>query len=122
VHDSEVANIRIYADGSGLKGEAGAAAALYRGNRPPKVLRYHLGSLTCHTTTDSEAVGGVIRLHLLQQETNVTLVSMSIDNRSVITATNMRRPRGGQHIIQGIMELADEIIEKMGPGLTMELR
>ena len=108
MHDEDTADIKIFADGSGLEGKAGAAAALFRGNLPPKILRYHLGSLTRHTTPDSEAIGVVLSMHLLKQERNVTTVSVSIDNQPVISATDMRRPRAGQHIILGFMEMADE--------------
>jgi ribonuclease HI len=80
------ADIKIFADGSGLNKQAGAAAVLYRGNRPPKILRYHLRPLTQHTTTDSEGVGGILSMHLLQAKHNVTSVSVNIDNQSVISA------------------------------------
>jgi hypothetical protein len=117
-HDEDTANIKIYADGSGLDGEAGAAAALFRGNLPPTVLRYHLGPLTKFTTSDSEAVGVLLGMHLLRQETNVTLVSVSID----ISATNIRKPQAGQHIILGFLEQADEERKRSGAGLSLSLR
>jgi ribonuclease HI len=120
--NDDTADIKIFADGSGLDGKAGAAAALYRGNLPPKILRYHLGPLTQHTTTDSEAVGGILSLHLLQAERNVTTVSINIDNQSVISATNSRSPRTGQHIIVELMDVADQITNHARGRLKLHLR
>jgi hypothetical protein len=44
--NDNTADIKIFADGLGLDGKAGAATALFRGNLPPKVLCYHLGPLS----------------------------------------------------------------------------
>jgi ribonuclease HI len=120
--NEDTADIKIFTDGSGLDGKAGAAAALYRSNRPPKVLRYHLGPLTQHTTTDSEAVGAVLGMTLLYAERNVTTVSVNLDNQSVISATGIRRPRPGQHIIVELTNLADEAAARFGNQLKLALR
>lgn len=60
--------LRCYSDGSGYKGVAGAAAVLMRDNdnEPLAKVRYQLGPLTEHTTFDSEGVGMLLCLHLLQ--------------------------------------------------------
>ena len=120
--NADQSDIRIFADGSGLDGQAGAAAALYRGTQPPKVLRYHIGPLTKHTTPDSEAIGVILAMHLLQDEQNFTSASISIDNQSVISATAIRKPRAGQHLILGFMEMADELLRRAGPDPRLELR
>jgi hypothetical protein len=62
------ADVKVYADGSGAEGGAGAAAVLYKGGRRTAALRYHLGSLADHTTYEAEAVGVTLALELLSKE------------------------------------------------------
>jgi len=49
----DTADIKVYTDGSGFKGKAGAAAVLYRGGMAPKSLRYCLGTLNEHTSFEA---------------------------------------------------------------------
>ncbi len=64
------AEASVWTNGSGIDGKAGAAAVLKIGRRTTRVLRYHLGPLTHHTTFDTEAVGMVLGVHLLKETTN----------------------------------------------------
>jgi hypothetical protein len=57
------AEVRIYANRSGINGMAGAAVVIYSGNKPPKVLRYCLGLLTEHTMFEAEVVGIMLGRH-----------------------------------------------------------
>jgi ribonuclease HI len=92
-------DVIIYADGSGIKGKAGAAAVIYRGDGTPKVLRYCLGPLTEHTTFDTEAIGITLAAHLLGQEKNVWRATISLDNQVVITSLDTGKPKSGQNVI-----------------------
>ena len=56
---------KIYCNGSGFKGGAGALAILYKGNHPVKSLHYHLGPLTTHTVYGSKLIGLLLTLHIL---------------------------------------------------------
>ena len=63
--------IRVYTDGSGYKGYAGAVALLARVDgvhNLQRVLRYSLGPLTEHTIYEAEAVGIILGNHLLLTE------------------------------------------------------
>lgn len=93
------ADIRIFTDGSGLEGQAGAAAVLYRRGNPPRRLRYHLGPISQHTTFDAEAVGALLGAHLLSKERRVTTVTLSIDCQAVIKSTEIIRAQTGQDIM-----------------------
>lgn len=66
--EKDDSDIRIYTDGSGFEGNAGAAAVLYRkgSDEPEKVLRLHLGTLKKHTTFEGEAVGSILAAWMLQ--------------------------------------------------------
>ena len=67
-------------DGSGYKGNAGAAAVLLRDDKPPKTLRYHLGPLTRNTTFEAEAVALNLGLKLLKDEELLESTTIQIDN------------------------------------------
>lgn len=74
------ADMRFYTDGSGHNGQVGAAAVLYRGFRPPKVLQYHLGSEEDHTVPEEECMGQISGMELLKKEVGVRMVTFRIDN------------------------------------------
>src|SRR5262249_31291753 len=57
--------VRIYSDGSGYQGMAGACAVLYRGTDAPQTLKYRLGKLSKHTVYEAESVGITLGLRLL---------------------------------------------------------
>lgn len=101
------ADIRIFTDGSGYEGMAGAAAILYRQRRRPKILRYHLGPLTQHTTFEAEAVGAVLGAALLQKERDITTVTLYIDCQSIITSTGITKSQPGQQIVDEFHRLTN---------------
>ncbi|KNZ76488.1 hypothetical protein J132_10294 [Termitomyces sp. J132] len=78
------AQIRIYTDGSGYKGNAGAVAVLMKDNNTPKILRYHLGPLTRNMSFEAEAVALNLGLHLLKKMILPQKSTMQIDNQGVI--------------------------------------
>jgi len=106
------ADIRVYSDGSGYEGGVGAAAVLYRGFRPVKVLRYYLGTLDKHTVYEGECVGMMLGLELIRRETGWVLeATMGIDNQAAITATGTGKPATGSYIVDKIHASYWKVIE-----------
>jgi hypothetical protein len=62
---------RIYTDGSGLSGEIGVAAVLYKGETEKEQGRYHLGSMEEHTIYKGECMGVLLGLELLKRQRNI---------------------------------------------------
>ena len=89
------ADIHIYTDGSGLKGNASAAAIHFQGSKVPKSLRYHLGSLDEHTT-EAEAVGLILGAHLLSAEPHISTVTIGTDSQAALLALNICKLGPGQ--------------------------
>jgi hypothetical protein len=54
---ADKADVKVFADGSGIDGNVGAAAVLYKNGKCTRSLRYQLGTLEEHTTYKAEAVG-----------------------------------------------------------------
>ena len=96
---SNTADIRIYTDGLGLDGQAGAAAVLYRGDQAPKVLRLHLGTLLEHMTFEAEAVGLILGAFLLSEEGQVSSATISTDSQTALLSLDIHKPRPGQQYI-----------------------
>src|SRR6266436_7144007 len=88
---------RVYTDGSGLGGEIGAAAVLYKGETEKEQGRYHLGSMEEHTVYEGECVGVLLGLELLKRKRNVRGITMYIDSQAVIQASTSNRPAPGHY-------------------------
>ncbi|KAF5386185.1 hypothetical protein D9615_002532 [Tricholomella constricta] len=88
--DSE-AHIKIYTDGSGYKGQAGAAAILIADDRTPTKMQYHLGPLSRNTTFEAEAVGVALGLQLLIKTALPWFTSLALDNQGVIQSLDIYR-------------------------------
>ena len=65
LEDSEVC---VYSEVSGLNGEAGAAAILFRGGRELGMAHYHLVPLSWHTTYEAEIVSVLLMLQFVREE------------------------------------------------------
>ena len=91
--------IQLYVDGSGLEGNVGAAAAMYKDRREVKVLRFHLGVLTDHTVFEVEVVSILLALHLLRLEWDVTKAIIQIDNQAILGTLVICKVKPGQNII-----------------------
>ena len=64
----DMADLRVYLDGSGIEGMAGAAAIMFQNGQEVKSIRYLLGPLTCHTPYEAEVVGVLLALELIHRE------------------------------------------------------
>jgi len=104
-------DIRIYTDGSGYEGKVGAAAVLYRkgADELEKILRYHLGPLTKHTTFEGEAVGSILAAWMMQGQTEVGKSTMTsyTDSQAFIKSTGVRKAGPGQYLVMEYLRLAE---------------
>ena len=120
--EGEEGVIWLYADGSGLEGNVGAAAAMYKQGQEAKVLCYHLGALTDHTVFKVEAVGILLALHLLQFEQDVTKAIIQIDNQAVLGTLAICKVKPAQNIIDKIISQVENTWGWAGnPGFQLEL-
>ncbi|KAF5374121.1 hypothetical protein D9615_008851 [Tricholomella constricta] len=106
------AHIRVYTDGSGYRGQAGAAAVLYKGNARLKMLHYHLGPLTRNTTFEAEAVGVALGLHLLTRAVLPQKSTVALDNQGVIQSTHIYRQRQSHYHFDAIHAQARRLARK----------
>jgi ribonuclease HI len=118
------APVRIYSDGSGIKGGIGASALLYIKDRLVKVLRVHLGSSLEHTVYEAEGVGLVLGLHLLNglshHLTQTTL--LGTDSQAIISALNNQKSHSGQYILDAIHQSAEHLHAKQDQLFNREER
>ncbi|VDC04045.1 unnamed protein product [Peniophora sp. CBMAI 1063] len=104
-------DIRVYTDGSGLDGQAGAAAVLARFDGLHDIrrtLRYHLGPLSEHTVYEAEALGVILGAHLLATEVEraAKTVSISLDNQPVIRASEQpHRAQPGHYLLDEFRQM-----------------
>ena len=78
----------VYSDGSGLDGQVGAAAVLFRNGIEVRQGRAHLGSLRRHTVYEGESAGALIGVTLLNRErTALKAATLCIDSQAAICAT-----------------------------------
>ena len=74
------APVRIFSDGSGIEGNIGSAAVLYRrknGVETKHVLRYYLNPKTRHTVYKAEVAGEIMAQELVRDIHSVTLHTLS---------------------------------------------
>ncbi|VDB85625.1 unnamed protein product [Peniophora sp. CBMAI 1063] len=121
--------IRVYSDGSGYNGYAGAAAVLIRTDgvhEQRRVLRYRLGPLTEHTVYEAEAVGVLLGAHLLHTEEPEHASkpsSISLDNQAVIRATeHCTKAQPGHYLLDLFRDSADRLLQKRRLGYSLAVR
>lgn len=122
--EADESDIRIYTDGSGYKGHAGAAAVLYRNIRRPRVARHHLGTLDDHTVFSGEAVGQLLALLLLTTETGSlghSKVLVAVDNQASLSRHEMRKRGTRDDVYDEIYRLAENL-KTRHYGLEITLR
>ena len=94
--------IQVFSDGSGLDGQIGTAAVMYRPRSGPKTLRYHLGPTSEHTVFEAEAVGLLLALHMLSFERNVFWAVIQSDSQAVLMALVAHTSGPAQNIIDEV--------------------
>ncbi|RDB28923.1 putative RNA-directed DNA polymerase from transposon X-element [Hypsizygus marmoreus] len=105
--EHDMTPIKVYTDGSGIDGQIGASAVLFRDGEVKSVLRYRLGSAKRHTVYEGECVGAIMGLKLILQERNVRTASICIDSQAAITATTLIKPAAGHYLLDAFHYVLD---------------
>jgi len=103
------ADIRIYTDGSGMRGKIGASAVLYREGEEKSQMRYCLGSARKHTVYEGECMGLVLGMELLRREREVTEVSICVDSQAAIWAAMGNKTGPGHYILDEFHRQQEEL-------------
>jgi ribonuclease HI len=96
--------IRLYSDGSGIEGNIGSAAVLYRRKNSIEtkhVMRYYLGPKTKHTVYEGEIASAIMSQELLHEQLRGfgRHVSMYVDNQASILATQTKARTSGYYLL-----------------------
>jgi len=117
-------DIRIFTDGSSHDGGVGAAAVLIQGIRPARIARYYLGKDTKHTVYESECVGQILALKMLQkhgQDLDGLDIMIATDNQAVLRAYSARKETPGGYLIEEARTLIKAIKERW-PRVKLKLQ
>ena len=80
-----MSRIRVYTDGSGIKGQIGAAAVLYWDGVLKRTRRLRLGSMKHHIVYEGEGIGLLFGLELIREEEEADgLITIGIVSGSAI--------------------------------------
>jgi ribonuclease HI len=110
---NDLADYKIFSDGSGQEDDIGAAAILYKKGSARTVasLKAFLGPKSKHNTYEAEVIGAILATWIVRQtpETIGKTVSLYIDNQAVIKALNGSRTTAGQHLINHLRLTANDL-------------
>jgi ribonuclease HI len=100
------ADFKVFTDGSGIEGEIGAAAILYKKGRrtPITKLKAYLGHSSDHNTYEAEAAGILLATWIIRQhpETGGKKVTIYTDNQAIISAISNVGKSSGQYLVQAV--------------------
>ena len=92
-------HIKVYMDGSGVEGQIGAAAILYRDGVLKRTRRMRVGSAKHHTVFEGEGIGMILGLELIREEEVAEgMIPIGIDNTAAISATHAIKPSPSHYI------------------------
>jgi len=114
IKDDE-SNIKIFTDGSSLDGGVGAAAVLIQGIRPARIAQHHLGKAKRHTVYESECIGQILALKMLQklgQDLDGKDIIVTTDNQVTLCAYSARKSTLGGYLIEDTRNLFNVIAKK----------
>jgi ribonuclease HI len=119
--DNDSAAIQVYSDGSGMEGQIGAGAVLYRNGVQKRSLRMLLGSEEDHTVPEAEGIGLILGLELIRAESRATRVSLAADNLASITRTTDTKATPA-HYIWDIFHNRWKMVMRKHSGIRMCIR
>ena len=108
-------DIKIFTDGSSLDRAVGALAVLVQGIWPVRIAWHHLGKASRHTVYESECIGQILALKMLQklgQELNGTDIMVATDNQATLHVHSTRKATPGSYLIEDTRNLHNAIQEK----------
>ena len=105
---------KVYYDGSCYKGGVGAAAILYKNNRPLETCRFKLGTAEEHTIYEAELVGIILALYLLTSIIHqiTHLVIISLNNQAAIRALTNQTAKPSHSLLDLIIAAVEKLQEK----------
>ena len=109
--------IQVYADGSAINSQVGAAAVLIRAGKVQRTLHLHLGSECEHTVHEAELSGILLGLRLVSTEQHgSTMCMLGVDNQAAIKAfsSDLRKP--GHHLARKAICIATQIQKRRKAG------
>jgi ribonuclease HI len=119
--DNDSATIQVYTDDSGMDGQIGASAVLYRNGVKKSSLQMRLGPEGDHTIPAGEGIGLILGLELIRAENRVTRVSMAADNLASITRTTDTKATPSHHIWDLFYDQW-RMVKRKHPGIRMGIR
>lgn len=107
--------IQVYTDGSVIDSKVGAAAILTRPGKDHRILRYHLGSESQHTTYDAELVGLSMGMYLIKTEKLARRSTMlGVDCQAAINALQNELSTHSLTIAADTLRTATQISKERG--------
>jgi ribonuclease HI len=107
----DIADFKVFSDGSGQENGIGAAAILYKKGfiRPLKTIQVYLGPKTKHNTYEAEAAGALLATWITRNtpETIGKNVSLYIDNQAIVMALSGAKTTSGQYLISPTITAAN---------------
>ena len=100
----DMADLRMYSDGSGIEGMAGAATIVFRDGQEVKSVCYLLGPLTCHTTYEAEVVSVLLARELIHRKCSALSTTIRLDNQAIIQALGGRSTKPAQALLNLVHE------------------
>jgi len=115
IEANDTSDFKIYTDGSGHNGKAGASAVLFKKGEPQAVrsLTYHLGDLTRHAIIEAEIIGVLLAAWLIRTTPGSARFSFSIytDSQTVIRLLTRRFAGSGSFLINVFRSMANTPLE-----------
>jgi ribonuclease HI len=108
---TRIDDIKIFSDGSGLKGKIGTAA-IWPDTKD--VLHFQLGSSRRHTVFEAELLGVLLALKLLDKYQTGKTVLIALDNQAAIQALTNNCSQPGQHILNTILNTIKALLNRQG--------
>ena len=100
--------MRVYSDGSGIDGSAGAAAVLFWDGLEVRAIRYQLEPLTQHMTYKVEVIGVLLAPELPRREWRVHTASIKLDNQAVIQVLGTCSAKPAQSLLNMVHDACKE--------------
>ena len=103
-------DVKIFTDSSGMEGEIGTAAVLYRNGRLKSSVQFNLGQQKHHMVYEGEAAGLLLGTKLMEQEWGIRSAIFYVDNCVAILATQLTKPAPGHHIFDAFHNYIGKIM------------